>query len=175
VRLKAGGWLAIGSLCAAFVLGACTAPNPPATGGSAVASTAPGAEATCTPTLPNGDAPPGEPPSDAYLGNGRIWTALWPDGEIVFEPFGSGEIRPDGSLAMKFPFWRGEGASGRLVVTGRSLHRPGLRMTAEIPDGYGDTGFQATALVFPEAGCWEVTAKAGDASLTFVTRVVLRD
>jgi len=128
----------------------------------------------CTPTAPNGLAPPGEAPSESFYGNGELWTVLWPDGEVVFEPGGAGEIRPDGSLAMKFPFWRGENAHGRLTIDGRSLHRPGLRVTAEIPDGYGDQGFQATALVFPEAGCWEVTASSGDARLTFVTRVVLR-
>jgi len=48
--------------------------------------------------------------------------------------------------------------------------QPPLR--ARIPDGYGDTGFQATALIFPTEGCWEVTGKVGEASRTFVTRVV---
>jgi hypothetical protein len=132
-------------------------------------------EAACVPTPSNADAPPGEPPSNDYLGNGQIWTVLWPDGDIVFTPDGPGEIRADGSLAMKFPFWRGEGVRGEMVITGRSLHRPGLSMRAEIPDGYGDEGFQATALVFPEPGCWKVTARAGDAALIFVTKVTLRE
>jgi hypothetical protein len=68
-----------------------------------------------------------------------------------------------------------DGVKGKLTIDGRSLHRPGLGLTAEIPDGYGDEGFQTTALVFPEPGCWEVTVRAGDDSLTFVTRAVLRD
>jgi len=143
-------------------------PTPPPSG------TAPGIDASCTPTAPTGQSPPGEPPSELYLGNGEIYTVLWPDGVVVFEPGGPGELRDDGSLAMKWPFVRGEGVSGELSVEGRSLHRPGLRISAEIPDGYGTTGFQATALVFPEPGCWEVTARAGDASLTFVTRVESR-
>jgi len=132
-------------------------------------------DTTCTPTAPNGDSPPGEPPSPEYLGNGRLFTVLWPDGVVVFEPGGPGEIRDNGSLAMKWPFWRGEGAEGRLTIQGRSLHRPGLSTAAEIPEGYGAAGFQATALVFPEAGCWEITARAGKASLTFVTKVELRE
>ena len=110
-----------------------------------------------------------------YLGNGKLYTVLWPNGEIVFEPGGPGEIRPDGSLAMKNPFWRGEGVSGKVSITGRSLHRPGLKVTAEVPEGYGTEGVQATALIFPEPGCYEVTARVGgDASLTFVTKVVRR-
>jgi hypothetical protein len=32
-------------------------------------------------------------------------------------------------------------------------------------------GFHATALIFPTAGCWEVTGRVGDASLTFVVEV----
>ncbi|HLC03673.1 MAG TPA: hypothetical protein VJK02_11595 [Anaerolineales bacterium] len=73
---------------------------------------------------------------------------------------------------MKFPWWRGEGVVGKLEIKGRRLdgHAPPLR--AEIPEGYGDTGFQSSSLIFPTAGCWEVTGHAGDAELTFVTRVV---
>ena len=37
------------------------------------------------------------------------------------------------------------------------------------------TGFQATALLFPTEGCWEVTATAGSSKLTFVTKVEGRD
>jgi len=31
---------------------------------------------------------------------------------------------------------------------------------------------QPTELIFPTEGCWEVTGRVGDASLTFVTLVV---
>jgi len=134
----------------------------------------PSGDTSCTPTNPNGETPPGEAPSDYYLGNGEIYTTLWPDGVVIFEPGGPGEIREDGSLVMKWPFFRGEGVVGELSVEGRSLHRPGLRASAEIPDGYGTTGFQACALVFPEPGCWEITARAGEATLRFVTRVESR-
>ena len=128
----------------------------------------------CTPTAPNGSTPPGEEPSDTFFGNGELWTTLWEEGTVIFEPGGAGEIRPDGTLVMKWPFFRGEAARGQLTVTGRRLDGPAATMTAEIPEGYGDVGFQATGLVFPGEGCWEVTARSGDASLTFVTRVVLR-
>jgi hypothetical protein len=37
---------------------------------------------------------------------------------------------------------------------------------------YGDTGFQASQVIFPTEGCWQVTGTVGDSSVTFVTRVV---
>jgi hypothetical protein len=88
----------------------------------------------------------------------------------VFEPKGSGFIRPDGSLLMKWPWWRG--ARGKLSIEGRRLDAPAPPLRSAIPDGYGDAGFQATALNFPTEGCWEVTGKVGEAGLTFVTLVV---
>ena len=40
------------------------------------------------------------------------------------------------------------------------------------PEGYGEIGFQPTGILFAGPGCWEVTGRVGDASLTFVTLVV---
>lgn len=139
------------------------------------ASTSPVAAAVpCAPTSPNGDAPPGEKPSRWFHGNGKIWTVLWPRGTVVFAPGGPGEIRADESLAMKFPFWRGAGVTGELEITGRSLEGADEPMTGEATAGYGDRGFQASTLIFPGPGCWEVTARVGQVRLTFVTRVVRR-
>jgi hypothetical protein len=45
-------------------------------------------------------------------------------------------------------------------------------LRADVPDGYGTTGFQVSGLIFPTGGCWEVTGRLGDASLTFVTFVI---
>jgi hypothetical protein len=39
------------------------------------------------------------------------------------------------------------------------------------PDGYGETGFHPSGLIWPGEGCWEVTARVGEESLTFVTLV----
>jgi hypothetical protein len=71
---------------------------------------------------------------------------------------------------MKFPWWRGDGISGQLEISGRSLENDSPPLEAIIPDGYGDTGFQSTAIVFPSEGCWEITGRAGDAELTFIVR-----
>jgi hypothetical protein len=108
-------------------------------------------------------------------GNGEIWTVLWPDGIVRLEQGGPGEIRSDGSLVMKFPWWRGEGVVGALQIEGKRLDAKAPPLRAEIPDGYGDTGFQASGLIFASEGCWQVTARAGQAELTIVTRVVQVD
>jgi len=55
--------------------------------------------AACTPTQPNGDTPPGEDPSPNAYGNGRLYTTLWPTGEILATP---SFVEPDGSIGMKF-------------------------------------------------------------------------
>ncbi len=127
----------------------------------------------CPATIPNGSTPPGESASQFYHGNGQLWTALWPGGRVEFTPNGPGEIRSDGSLAMKFPWWRAEGLEGPIEVSGERLDRPGSGVSAEMPDGYGDTGFQPSALVFPSEGCWEVSARVGAAELSFVVEVLL--
>jgi len=58
-----------------------------------------------------------------------------------------------------------------LLNEGRRLDEPASPLRAEIPAGYGDFGFQSSALIFPTPGCWEVTGHVGTASLTFVTLV----
>jgi hypothetical protein len=97
---------------------------------------------------------------------------LWPEGTIVFRSGGPGSVGPDGALAMKFGWTREEGLRGKLKIHGRRLDAPAPPLRADIPDGYGETGFQATALIFPTEGCWEVTGEVADTRVTFVTRVV---
>ncbi len=49
---------------------------------------------------------------------------------------------------------------------------PAPPLRADIPEGYGLSGFQASGVIFPTEGCWEVTGRVGNVSLTFVTLVV---
>lgn len=125
---------------------------------------------SCPVTQPNGSAPPSETPSPNAHGNGALWTWFWSENTVVFEPGGPGHVGPDGSLAMKWPWYRG--VRGDLFIEGRRLDAPAPPLRAAIPDGYGSRGFQATSLIFPTAGCWEVTGRVGNDSLTFVTLVV---
>jgi len=124
----------------------------------------------CPVTEANGATPPGEDYGASHHGNGSIWTGLYPDGTVVFEPGGPGSVEADGALSMKFFWWRG--VDGALLISGHRLDGDAPPLRASIPDGYGNRGFQASALIFPTPGCWEVTARVGEASLTFVTRGV---
>ncbi|MCI0560746.1 MAG: hypothetical protein MN733_19860 [Nitrososphaera sp.] len=92
-----------------------------------------------------------------------MWTILPTNGKLLITP----EV--DGSLREKFPWWRA--VQGRLTIQGQRLDAPAEPLLAYIPEGYGDTGFQASGLIFPSEGCWEVTGKAGDAKLMFVVEV----
>ncbi len=102
-------------------------------------------------------------------GNAALSTVLWPEGKVVFKPGGAGFVLENGALSMKFPWWRL--VRGRLTIEGRRLDGPAPPLRAWIPDGYGEIGFQATALIFPTPGCWEVTGRVAKQSLTFVTLV----
>ena len=67
-------------------------------------------------------------------------------------------------------WWRA--ATGTLEITGRRLDAPAPPARAHVPDGYGDTGFQASGVDFPTEGCWEVTGTLLTTRLTFVTFVI---
>lgn len=129
--------------------------------------TATGEEFSCPVTLPNGSIPPGMEEDPYSYGNGEIWTTLWPDGKVVMQ---DDNIEPDGSYAMKWLIYRG--VEGALSIEGRRLDADAEPLRSFLSDGYGDHGLQIIALIFPTTGCWEVTARVGEASLTFVTEVV---
>jgi hypothetical protein len=122
---------------------------------------------TCPLTLPNGNMPPGGATVGANHGNGKLWTAMWPHNVVIATP---DYIEADGSVGMKWGWWRG--VPGKLRITGRRLDGDAPPLSAHIPDGYGRRGFQATGILFPTEGCWEVTGAVGDTKLTFVTLLV---
>jgi hypothetical protein len=78
-------------------------------------------------------------------------------------------VAQDGSVGMKFGWCGRPPASCRSPAGGWT---PPPRRRAHVPDGYGDTGFQASGVDFPTEGCWEVTGTLPTTRLTFVTFVV---
>ena len=127
-------------------------------------------------TLPHVFRPPPGVSGDALFGanssygNGKLWVGgLGHRGVIVATP---DFIEPDGSAGMKFGWWRE--VDGRLSITGRRLDAPAAPARADVPAGYGATGFQASGVYFPTEGCWEVTGTVGTTTLTFVTFVIKR-
>jgi hypothetical protein len=136
---------------------------------AALAATTPAPpQGTCPLTLPNGRTPPGERWAGMNHGNGKLFTAFWPYNLVIAT---RDLVGGDGSIAVKWPWWRG--VRGDLEITGRRLdgRAPPLVLHAS-SDGYGKSGFLPTGIPFPTEGCWEVTGAVGNAKLTFVTLVV---
>jgi hypothetical protein len=135
--------------------------------GVVMAQTTAAGDGPCNVTIPGGitQIEPG------FYGTKELaFAGAWRDGTIVFKPGGAGFVLPDGSLSMKFGWQRG--VRGALRIDGRRLDATAPPLRAHIPNAYGDIGFQATALIFPTPGCWEVTGRVGNASVTFITKVV---
>jgi len=128
-----------------------------------------GAAEVCPVTLPNHSTPPNlrEGPQPEHYGNGKLWTLLWPHSVVVAQ---RGQVNRDGSITMKFPWWRG--LNGSLNIEGHRLDASAPPLRARIPQAYGPSGFQPSSILFTSEGCWEVTGRVADASLTFVTIVI---
>jgi hypothetical protein len=117
----------------------------------ALAASVPRPKGICPLTLPNGNTPPGGKAAGMNHGNGKIWTAMWPHNVVIATP---DYIEADGSVGMKWPWWRG--IKGKLKISGRRLDGKAPPLTAFLPD-YGRSGFQPSGISFPTEGCWEVT------------------
>ncbi len=152
---------AIAMLVVGLAIG-CATPTPSAP------STASRPMSDCPVTIPNGLGPPGDRPGLDHYGNGHIGTVLWPNGIVSAD---QDQVDPDGTIHMKFPWWRADGVVGPLVLEGHRLDGTSSPMRADT-SGYGDAGFNASDLIFPTEGCWQVTAHVGAAELSFVARVV---
>lgn len=118
----------------------------------------------CPITRPNGSKPPGSMFGAEPHGNGSIWVGLWHANVVVWDS------EPNGSVSAKFGWWRG--VAGKLRIDGHRLDAQASPLVGHVPDGYGESGFQSSGITFPSAGCWQVTGRVGDASLTFVTLVL---
>ncbi len=89
-------------------------------------------------------------------------------GKYVFRLGGPGFVDSDGALGIKVLWTRK--VRGPLQVGGRRLDGYAPPARAYIND-LGDTGIQPSYLLFPTPGCWQITGRVGDASLTFIVLV----
>jgi hypothetical protein len=137
----------------------------------AIGGPIPQTAAACEVTMPNWIGIGGDPVPGVH-GNGRLQVGLWLDG-ITFigaDSRGSAFVTSDGELGTYFK-WRRD-VEGPLSLSGRRLDGPAPPMRSFIPDPDKMDGFVHTSAMFPTAGCWELTGRVGEASLTFVTQVV---
>lgn len=116
---------------------------------------------TCPVTAPNGSAPPGERSAPHWHGNGVLWTGLAPN-------HGIGQLQDDGSYFDKLRW---------TTIVYHLLSFRAVRLDATAPPALwkanegGSAGSWATAVWFSSAGCWRLTARVGDVSLSVVVRV----
>jgi hypothetical protein len=118
----------------------------------------------CPVTKANGATPPGEA---ARHGNDELWTVF--DREGVLSGSVWGTVHPDGSVTIKFPWWRA--VRGSLRISGTRIDGTKDYLKAHVPEGYGLSGFQASDITFSHVGCWRVRGQAGKGSLEFVLRI----
>lgn len=148
------------TLSSSLAFFACASPTvPPPSGGRE--------SAPCPVTRPDPDAaaPPivGNGPPGTLYGNSALWVGLPPDGEALLLR------QPDGSFRRKFMWWRLK--VGQLTIQAVRLDVATAAVRGETADGYGDSGFQPSGIAFTEEGCWQVTGRLGDDTLTFVILV----
>ena len=104
-----------------------------------------------------------------------LTTFLYGDDALVVRLPVDGTIHPNDPTrglpsGVKFGWERL--AHGDLVIATRRLDAATAPLPADVPGGYGDTGFQVSGLNFPAPGCWQVSGTVGGRTLTFVVNVV---
>jgi len=126
---------------------------------------------TDCPVTPYAAEPPNVPATMARTAEGErvSFTRTWFHAEGIWaglSPAQQGEwyAGPEGQKVL----WVRPGRF--LDIDGRRLDGPAPPLEATIPDGYSGA-IQASGLVFPTEGCWEVTARASNRVLRFVVLV----
>jgi hypothetical protein len=142
----------------------------------------PTATQTCPVTVPRGKPPPGLGARAPFPGLGAsprwhantfLWTGLPLDGVYVPD---SRSVAPDGSVEAKL-YWFAAVVHGEFSLTGQRLDgsSPALfvhRVNRESMTRFRGSGTWATPVTFPSQGCWRLTARVADVSLSFVVEVV---
>jgi hypothetical protein len=160
-------------LLTVIVVTSCTTINPeksstPSPLPTASPTTSTAADA-CPATEPQWIKPPddsaveGSPDYGYYFVNQdrSLWASAWWNGQE--ETY----VRV-GKTGVKVGWFRPAGAV--LEITGRRLDGEASPLEAHVSCCY-PTRFQATSLIFPTDGCWEVTARAAAKELSFVLKV----
>jgi hypothetical protein len=102
-------------------------------------------DATSCPTTRGGPGPTGAAQDQFFgwassFGNDGLWVGgLWADGILMADPR---FVDADGRISMKFGWWHT--VPGKLEITGRRLDAAAPPAIGDVPDGYGQTGFQAS-------------------------------
>jgi hypothetical protein len=128
----------------------------------------------CPVTLPNGNRPPGQPRGVSWYGNGLLWAGLEADGTHSVSP---DRVGADGSIGNKL-LWVTTPPAEKPRISGERLDAasPPLKVLDVNTGGFSGAANPShmSPVSFPSAGCWRLTARLGDVSLTYVVSVVVR-
>jgi hypothetical protein len=126
---------------------------------------------SCPTTMPNGSTPPGLQPRPWRHGNGLLWTSLPRDGTAELDPE---RVSPDGSIFWTKLIWIARGVyAGGLEVEIKRLDAPAPVLRPDVVSGHlsGWSGPSwAARMRFSSEGCWKVTGRVDDVSLSFVLK-----
>jgi hypothetical protein len=112
------------------------------------------------------------PVTKGRLGNGFLSVTLPEDGVLAMRR------DPDGTLFDKLGWLPKKGWGGTLTVRGERLDAPGRMRVLNVfwghtyVNGVQGRGSWATPVKFPSEGCWRITGRVGDVSLSYVVSVV---
>jgi hypothetical protein len=145
-------WMAVDLVVAGILAGCTSGPSETPASRSSVPQTQHSPRQTprgmtveCPVTVPSPAVIPGVAAdhlfgSDNSYGNGKLWVGgLGDAGVIRADP---SFVARDGSVGWKMGWWRK--VPGRLGISGRRLDAPAPRIRADVPRGYGRTGFQSS-------------------------------
>lgn len=112
------------------------------------------------------------PVTKGPYGNGFLFVHAPGDGFLV------ARREPDGTLFQKLGWLPKKDWGGNLQVRGERLDGPGQLRVLRVNWGHTyvggvrGRGSWATPVLFPSEGCWRLTGRVGDVSLTYVMQVV---
>jgi hypothetical protein len=120
---------------------------------------------SCPVTPPNGVAPDGVQPAGSFYGNGTLAVRVPADGILRSR-------EPDGKLFEKM-LWVGGSVRDTLRVAYRRLEvsAPAIRAVTVAGTLSGYNGPSWASRMYFDPGCWEITGRVGNASLSLVLAV----
>ena len=136
---------------------------------SAAIAEIPAAKDQAPATAPGAEAPPRCPvtPTVSARPMGSLGSGLWYVNEDQTIWAAAIDLKA-GSDGNKVPWIRPRGAE--LEVSGERIDAEAPPIQADIPCCYGGR-FQPAGFTFPLAGCWRISARAGESTLVFTTLV----
>lgn len=126
---------------------------------------------SCPVTLPNANRPPGQPQNVSWYGNGLLWAGVARDGVYAVSP---DDVEADGSIFNKL-LWVTTPPWSRPTITGERIDAsaPPLLVRGVNKGSFSSAAQPSfmSAVSFPSAGCWRLTARVEDVSLSYVVEV----